>query len=124
MPKVGKFRTAKLRAELDATKIFDDICKKDRIGCKRRLSFDHVFNAPWAKAEKRLEEIHIIKDEFIADRPKKYKPKYKTRKRKIKYIEPKPPALIPTPKNQDVAILEGLRKSENNSENATLDNGD
>jgi hypothetical protein len=91
LPSANQFRTEKLKAELSVVKIWDDLAKKDRLGRKRRNSLDHVKGAAWSKAKKSLEEVAFVRQEFVADKPKKYKPKYKTRKKKVRFVEPTPP---------------------------------
>jgi ribosomal protein S8E len=51
----------------------------------------------------------------------RYKPKYKTRKKKVFYKEPAPPKIIATPKNVDKKIVEGLnlkRKSQSKDQSS------
>ena len=66
LPAANKFRTEKLKAELNLVKIFDDIQKKDKLGRNRRNSVDMAKDAKWAKVNKSLEEINEIKIEMIA----------------------------------------------------------
>jgi hypothetical protein len=97
LPRAEKYRTEKLKAELYAVKIFDDVIKKDKFGNFRYNSIDNVKDAKWAIPQKSLKGKMYVVEEFIADKPPKYKPRFKTKKKKVRFLEPTPPREIEEP---------------------------
>ena len=84
LPKYGKLRTQKFLHELAATKVIDDRVKKDKWGRKKRGDSQDKALMP---SLKKLDEVKIIQQEFLVDRPKKYVPKYLPKIKRISFEE-------------------------------------